>query len=59
MFRYAIDAANNARVTNFNLKLEALSADVPYGNEFIVSKKLCRHLKVIFNQFISICCKYL
>lgn len=44
-FNFAIDAANGQDFIS-NLKLSAQVSTIPYGNEFLASKKLCKFLKV-------------
>ncbi|XP_059617774.1 uncharacterized protein LOC132262512 [Phlebotomus argentipes] len=45
-FGYAVNIANTEILDPANgFQLEALQVEVPFGNEFLVSKKLCRLLK--------------
>ncbi|XP_055684018.1 glutamate receptor ionotropic, kainate 2 isoform X2 [Lutzomyia longipalpis] len=44
-FGYAVEIANTEILDPSQLQLEALLAEVPAGNEYLVSKKLCRLLK--------------
>uniref|UniRef100_A0A182SAI2 Uncharacterized protein n=1 Tax=Anopheles maculatus TaxID=74869 RepID=A0A182SAI2_9DIPT len=45
-FQYAVEAVNNEKLSYSNYQLEAQAVQVKYGDQFDVSKKLCRLLKV-------------
>lgn len=53
MFRSAIEMMNNQEQER-NIKLDGQVFEIPYGNEFIASKKLCRFLKVTLLQISMI-----
>uniref|UniRef100_A0A182HTL3 Ionotropic glutamate receptor C-terminal domain-containing protein n=1 Tax=Anopheles arabiensis TaxID=7173 RepID=A0A182HTL3_ANOAR len=44
-FQYAVEAVNNEKLSYSNYQLEAQAVQVKYGDQFDVSKKLCRLLK--------------
>ncbi|XP_062537416.1 glutamate receptor ionotropic, kainate 2 isoform X3 [Armigeres subalbatus] len=44
-FQYAVEAVNNEKLAFSNYRLEAHPMTVKYGDQFDVSKKLCRLLK--------------
>jgi ionotropic glutamate receptor len=53
IFEYAVKQVNNAIGGKSGGKLEAMAVNVSYGDEFEVSQKLCKLLKVcpIFESF--------
>ncbi|XP_058444442.1 glutamate receptor ionotropic, kainate 2 isoform X2 [Malaya genurostris] len=44
-FQYAVEAVNNEKLSYSNYRLEAHPVTVKYGDEFDVSKKLCKLLR--------------
>uniref|UniRef100_A0A1B0GGY8 Uncharacterized protein n=1 Tax=Lutzomyia longipalpis TaxID=7200 RepID=A0A1B0GGY8_LUTLO len=54
-FKYAVETANNEILAPTNSRqLEAVPIRVYDSNEFMVSKKLCRTLRVSFSSFLSL-----
>lgn len=45
-FQYAVEAVNNEKLSYSNYRLEAVPVTVKYGDQFDVSKKLCKVLRV-------------
>lgn len=48
VFKYAVEIANTEILGTSNNRLEAAPQKVPEGNEFAVSKRVCRLLRVSF-----------
>lgn len=46
VFQYAIEAVNNEYSDDLQRQFEAQTVKLKFGNEFQVSQKLCRLLKV-------------
>ncbi|XP_039445715.1 glutamate receptor ionotropic, kainate 2 isoform X2 [Culex pipiens pallens] len=44
-FQYAVEAVNNEKLSYSNYRLEAVPVTVKYGDQFDVSKKLCKVLR--------------
>uniref|UniRef100_A0A182PQM6 Uncharacterized protein n=1 Tax=Anopheles epiroticus TaxID=199890 RepID=A0A182PQM6_9DIPT len=49
-FQYAVEAVNNEKLSYSNYQLEAQAVQVKYGDQFDVSKKLCRLLKSVCDE---------
>lgn len=54
MLRFAVEAINNQEAEQ-KLNIEEMHAEVPYGNEYFASRRLCRFLKVNVILLISLC----
>lgn len=54
MLRFAVEAINNQEAEQ-KLNIEGVHAELPYGNEYFASRRLCRFLKVSVELVMSLC----
>lgn len=58
MLRFAVESINNQQDNHQQrVRIDEMHAEVPYGNEFAASRRLCRFMKVFMRDDMILCHK--